>query len=218
MRAGGGAYSLFVPDPVCGRRRDVDRQRPRQLSDLHGEQQRRVGHLLQLLLDEVALCRLLEVLGFSDFVHKSQNLPSSLPSSRPVGDDERRLRVWMLNQRLEELRLKPSENHLGVSLFPAFRTYINQHTDPSLVGVETFSPAGPRGSDRSSSSSSDEAALDDSSSLSANTLRMGLELSGGHTTEQVTLSIFLSYFQSVLGGPIRRIFWSCLCEVGSYQE
>lgn len=49
---------------------------------------------------------------------------------------------------------------------------------PSGPGVNPFSPTGPGGSDRSTSSSSDEAALDDSSSLSANTLRTGLQLGG----------------------------------------
>ena len=52
---------------------------------------------------------------------------------------------------------------------------------PSGADVGPFSPIGPCGSERSSSSSSDEPALEDSSSLSANTLRMGLELGGSHT-------------------------------------
>lgn len=72
------------PYPVCWRWWHVDDQGPWQLLHLHGEQQRRVGHLLKLLFNELILCCLLEIFGFRDFVHKSQNLLSSLPGPRPV--------------------------------------------------------------------------------------------------------------------------------------
>lgn len=78
------AACLFVPYPVCRGRRDVDNQSPWQFLNLDSEQQRCVGHLLELLLNELVFCRLLEVLGFGDFVHKSQNLPSSLATPCPV--------------------------------------------------------------------------------------------------------------------------------------
>lgn len=76
--------SIFLPYPVCWRWGHIDDQGSWQLLHLHGEQQRCVGHLLKLLLYELILCRLLEIFGFCDFVHKSQNLLSSLPSPRPV--------------------------------------------------------------------------------------------------------------------------------------
>lgn len=76
--------SLFLPYPVCWGWWHIDDQGPWQLLHLHSEQQRCVGHLLKLLLYELILCCLLEIFGFCDFVHKSQNLLSSLSSPRPV--------------------------------------------------------------------------------------------------------------------------------------
>lgn len=79
-----GTVFAFLPDPVSGWRRDIDDQSPRQLLHLHSEQQGRVGHLLKLLPNELILCRPLEILGFSYFVHKSQNLLSGLSSPSPA--------------------------------------------------------------------------------------------------------------------------------------
>lgn len=76
--------SPFSPYSVCWWWWHIDDQGPWQLLHLHSEQQRRVGHLLKLLFDELILCCLLEIFGFCDFVHKSQNLLSSLRSPRPV--------------------------------------------------------------------------------------------------------------------------------------
>lgn len=78
---------LFLPYPVCGGWWDVDNQSPWQLLNLYSEQQWHIWHLLKLLLNELVLCRLLEILGFSDFVHKSQNLPSSPPTPCAVRED-----------------------------------------------------------------------------------------------------------------------------------
>lgn len=114
------AACLFVPYPVGRGRRDVDNQSPWQFLNLDSEQQGRVGHLLELLLNELVLCRLLEVLGFGDFVHKSQNLPSSLATPCPVREDYRRrndsacviLRVTIL-RRWEPRNVNESSSHLG---------------------------------------------------------------------------------------------------------
>lgn len=78
---------LCSPYPVCRWWWDVDDQRPRQLLYLHSEQQGCVGHLLKLLPDKLVLRRPLEILGFSYFVHKSQNLLSGPPAPGAAGED-----------------------------------------------------------------------------------------------------------------------------------
>lgn len=66
--------ALNIPNPVSRGRWDIDCQRPAAFLNLHSEQQRRVGHLLHLLLDELRLCGLLEVLGLGYFVHEAHYL------------------------------------------------------------------------------------------------------------------------------------------------
>lgn len=64
----------LLPDSVRWGWRDIHSQGPRQLLDLHRQQQRRVGHLLDLLFDELVLSGFLEVLGLGDLVHEAQDL------------------------------------------------------------------------------------------------------------------------------------------------
>lgn len=81
--------SVFLCSPYAVGRRwwDVDDQSPWQLLYLHGEQQGRVWHLLKLLPNELVLRCLLEILGFGNFVHKSQNLLSGFSTPCPVRED-----------------------------------------------------------------------------------------------------------------------------------
>lgn len=138
--------SLFshVPDPVSGRRRDVDSQSSPQLLQLHGEQQTSVGHLLHLLFDELRLCGLLEVLGLGDLVHEAHDL-AWFVASGPTFPKKKKKYNSKLKDGPANCTLKCVQNH------------VNSH------------PSAPAGSLESSdeSSSSDEPALDDSSSLSA---------------------------------------------------
>ena len=74
------SLEVNVPYPVCGGRWDVDGQRPSELLHLHGEQQRRVGHLLHLLLNELRLRGFLEVLGLGYLVHETHDLAGPVAS------------------------------------------------------------------------------------------------------------------------------------------
>lgn len=74
------SLQVNIPYPVCGRRWDVDSERPAALLHLHGEQQRCVGHLLHLLLNELGLRGLLEVLGLGYLVHKAHDLAGPVAS------------------------------------------------------------------------------------------------------------------------------------------
>lgn len=103
----------FLPYPVSGWRRDVDDQSPWQLPHLHSEQQGRVGHLLKLLPNELVLRRPLEILGFSYFVHKSQNLLSSLSSPGPAKrrglEREGEMRLYDANTLMMKVKNLPGD-------------------------------------------------------------------------------------------------------------
>lgn len=67
-------FFLSIPNPVSGRRRNVDGQRSSELLNLHGEQEGCVGHFLHLLFDKLRLRGLLEVFGLGNFVYKAHDL------------------------------------------------------------------------------------------------------------------------------------------------
>lgn len=79
---------VYIPNPVCVGRWYINSQCTPTLLNLHGEQQRCVGHLLHLLLDELRLCSLLEVLRLGYFVHKSHDLARSVASHIAGGADD----------------------------------------------------------------------------------------------------------------------------------
>lgn len=79
----------YLPYPVSGWRRNVDRQRSLQVLHLHGEEERRVGHFLHLLFDELCLCGLLKVFGFGDLVHEAHDLAGFVASSPTLADQRR---------------------------------------------------------------------------------------------------------------------------------
>lgn len=156
-----------IPNPVCGGRWDVDCQCPAALLNLHGEQQRRVGHLLHLLLDELRLRGLLEVLGLGYFVHKAHYL------ARPMATDK--AAMWV-NGRFV---IYP-EQLLSCALQISVQLMCDDKGNAAAAHPSL--PAGTALSLRNSggSSSSDEPALDDSSSLSARQYVRGLGLSHKH--------------------------------------
>lgn len=82
---------VYVPDPVGGRRRDVDSQRSLELLNLHGEEERRVGHFLHLLFDELCFCGFLKVFGFGDLVHEAHDLAGLVTPSPTLWDRRRNL-------------------------------------------------------------------------------------------------------------------------------
>lgn len=82
---------LYVPDPVGGRRRDVDGQRSLELLHLHGEEERRVGHFLHLLFDELGFCGFLKVFGFGDLVHEAHDLAGFVTPGPTLLDRRRHL-------------------------------------------------------------------------------------------------------------------------------
>lgn len=84
----GGGHGWNVPYPVGGWGWYVDGQHPAALQHLHGEQQGRVGHLLDLLLDKLCLRGLLEVLRLGDLVHKPHDLTGPVASDETVREEE----------------------------------------------------------------------------------------------------------------------------------
>lgn len=76
--------NTHLPDSVRGWRGNVDGQCSLQLLQFHGEEQRGVGHLLHLLLDELRLCGLLEVLGLGDLVHEAHDLAGLVATHKSV--------------------------------------------------------------------------------------------------------------------------------------
>lgn len=109
VKSGGNLCdSPFSPYPVSWRWWHIDDQGPWQLLYLHCEQQRRVWHLLKLLFNELILCCLLEIFGFCDFVHKSQNLLSSLPRPHPVKRGLEEETEWWVSVMPEDLVFRGS--------------------------------------------------------------------------------------------------------------
>lgn len=82
------SQDVYVPNPVCVGRWDINCQCTPTLLHLHSEQQRCVGHLLHLLLNELRLCGLLEVLRLGYFVHESHDLARSVASHIAGGADD----------------------------------------------------------------------------------------------------------------------------------
>lgn len=74
-----------VPYPVRGWRWNVDSECPAAFLHLHGEEQRRVGHLLHFLLDELRLSGFLEVLRLGNLVHKAHDLAGPVASHVAAG-------------------------------------------------------------------------------------------------------------------------------------
>lgn len=85
----------YIPYSVGGWRRNVDSQRPLQVLHLHGEEERRVGHFLHLLFDELCFCGFLKVFGFGDLVHKAHDLAGFVSSSPTLLD--KRTNLVLLN-------------------------------------------------------------------------------------------------------------------------
>lgn len=79
---------VHIPNPVCVGRWYINSQCTPTLLHLHSEQQRCVGHLLHLLLDELRLGSLLEVLRLGYFVHESHDLARSVASHIAGGADD----------------------------------------------------------------------------------------------------------------------------------
>lgn len=102
----------LIPNPVGGGRRDVDGQRPRQLLHLDGEQQWRVGHLLNLLFDVLIFRGLLEVLRLSDFVNKSQNPPACPATGSSTANKREGVEGWGMNQSSSRLIRRPQVTDL----------------------------------------------------------------------------------------------------------
>lgn len=146
VKSGGNLCdSSFSPYPVSWRWWHIDDQGPWQLLYLHCEQQRCVWHLLKLLFDKLILCCLLEIFGFRDFVHKSQNLLSSLPSPRPVKRGLEEETEWWVNVMPDDLVFricgkKHSDSHLGLDVsVVCFMCCKNEHSHAQM-GMLTFSP------------------------------------------------------------------------------
>lgn len=160
--------AVNIPNPVRGGRWDVDSQRSAAFLHLHGEQQRRVGHLLHLLLDELRLRGFLEVLGLGYFVHEAHYLARSVATHKAA--------LWEMKV------LSFIQNIFCPAHYRSAPDWCVMTKEKSTAAAHPSPPAGTALSLRSSggSSSSDEPALDDSSSLSARQYVRGLRLSHKH--------------------------------------